>query len=294
MSEVRGLLLIESPLHGQVQVPLRQTFTVGSSIESDIVLADVALAPSHLRLGTDDTLDIWLEALEGDILLDEGKCLSPGMSLVLRRTTHFSVGKVPFRVELSGIEEMPAPVLKRRSRISTTSAILLAGICGFCAFATTEGSSVSAHALSLGMLSSKPVLTQAEQQISKPLSHPQVLAELHRLNLDAVTLDSLGDGALRATGTISETERPQWAEFKTWVDSQSSGKLVLVDAVANDGKLPKLAIQSAWLGDVPYIIDGSGDKLFVGANIGDGWTIGSIEPGRVNVSRARRHASIRF
>ncbi|MGI9498677.1 MAG: SctD/MshK family protein, partial [Geminicoccaceae bacterium] len=54
---------------------------------------------------------------------------------------------------------------------------------------------------------------------------------------------------------------------------------------------PKLAIEAVWAGDDPYLVAG-GRRFFVGAAIGDGWTIGRIGAGEITFKRGDRSFSL--
>ncbi|MGI4793820.1 MAG: SctD/MshK family protein [Janthinobacterium lividum] len=286
-----GTLIIQSSLHGKIRIPLGQTLVIGRSVASDIVVADASLASSHIRLDINDFPIIRLEALDADISFGNNGRLAAGDTCVLSKSTDFYAGEVAFNFELHGVVDDPPSVVTRNRLLP---ALLIALILGSAILSTTEGSPLLSEATQTGAASPLSLSVDIEPRSSDLPMALRANAELKHLELDGIALDSLSDGAMRASGALFEAQASRWADFKKWLDAQSSGKLVLVDTVTTGSKLPSLAIQSAWLGEAPYVIDGQGDKLFVGADIENGWIIQSIEPGRVNLRRGRQQMAVRF
>ena len=51
---------------------------------------------------------------------------------------------------------------------------------------------------------------------------------------------------------------------------------------------------AVWAGASPYVVDDHGDKLFIGAAIGGGWTIQAIQAGNVVVQNGQQKVAIRY
>ena len=119
-------------------------------------------------------------------------------------------------------------------------------------------------------------------------------ARLDQQHLGSVAVETLPDGSYRAIGKLAPQEAPAWHDTTRWFDEGSAGRVVLIDRVTVAAAVPPLAIQSAWVGAQPYVIDGAGQKLFVGAVVADGWTIEGIEAGRVTVKRQGQRLAVTF
>jgi len=55
-----------------------------------------------------------------------------------------------------------------------------------------------------------------------------------------------------------------------WFDTAATGRAVLVDRVNVAAAAASLQVQAVYTGLTPYVIDGEGQKLFIGASLPDG------------------------
>ncbi|MGI9505529.1 MAG: SctD/MshK family protein, partial [Geminicoccaceae bacterium] len=92
----------------------------------------------------------------------------------------------------------------------------------------------------------------------------------------------------------AEPERlADWQTIRVWFDSTFGQNVLLVAAVdaVENREPPALAIEAVWSGDDPYLIAG-GKRFFVGAAIGDGWTIERIDGSEITFKRGNRTFSL--
>ena len=276
-------LLIQSAIHGELRVPLAGAMAVGRALSADVVLGDASLAGMHFRLGT--VGGVVVEAVGGELVFEDGQRLAPGQSRTLSKTTGFHAGTVPMQLEMPGVVRASAPKTGRLHLLIATATVAL--IASAAMAITNVAASPAQQAAATPNIVSKAKVAQESLL-------PLILAELRARNLDAIQIEQTVEGSYKATGAIDHAAQTLWQEVKHWSDSAFAGQAVLVDAVSVGSKMPVLSVQSAWLGDAPYIIDGGGQKLFSGAVIADGWTIEGIEAGKIRVRRQAQHVVIRF
>ena len=119
-------------------------------------------------------------------------------------------------------------------------------------------------------------------------------ARLADAGLDAVTAAQGSDGTLMLAGVIPPAREPALRDVQRWFDGASGARTVLVSTVRVAAEKPPLAIQAAWTGADPYVIDGAGQKLFVGAGLPEGWSVLSIASGTVLLERGARRLAVHF
>jgi type III secretion protein D len=276
-------LTILSTLHGEIRQSLPDVLSVGRAITSDIVLGDLGVGATHLQLRCGP--DICLTAVDEPVGLEGFPRLGKGESRSFNNSFACFLGSVRLEVAVD------ASIARRRVGIGRWAALSVVGL--FCVGSAAVAMS-SRPSPQPSQLPSPPAPLGAK---SAPAQHPSaelLKAELARRNLSAITLESLPEGAHRATGTITSTDQPNWQDMKQWADQAFAGRVLLIDRVTVGANHPVLAIQSAWIGDVPYIIDGAGEKLFAGAVISDGWIIDSIEANRVFLRRQGQRMAVKF
>ena len=282
------ILFVESDLHGQIRMSLPQTFSIGRAISSDLVLADPSMAERHVILSKEDVA-VRVEAVDGSVTFADGHSLNPGEAHQITETTCFWAGALEMRIELPGLvlPSKPKTSVSRRlvSRL-IASVVLVGAIFGTAAFAVASRPAL----VTLAPLIAAP----APSEVDAGRVRQSILSELVRRGLGSIEIETLAEGSNRATGSISSRDAPKWHAAKLWADGEFGASVMLIDQVSVSVKAPVLAVQSAWLGDMPHIIEGSGEKLFVGAVLSDGWVIEGIEPGRVLVRRQSQHLAVRF
>ena len=279
---VTGALVVESAVHGRIRVPLSPgTIAIGRAISSDLVLGDSSVGGTHFRLHVGSTLS--LEAVDQPLVFTGARVIAPGQTSVVEQATGFSAGEVSMHLDIvCPPVNRPNPAWQRIA----ASAVLLA-FAGSAAYAFAGRAPLPGTAIA-------PLVEVPRQEAASLLDLAALQARLDQQHLGSVAIEALPDGSYRATGKVAPQEAAAWHDATRWFDEGSAGRVVLIDRVTIAVATPPLAIQSAWVGATPYVIDGAGQKLFVGAVVADGWTIEGIEAGRVTVKRQGQRLAVTF
>ena len=304
--------------HGaRVTLPLGSA-RVGSDLGNDIVVSDL---PGGTSFRLDQTAGaISLQAEETGVSLPGDVMLHPGQSRSCSGEVSFACGGIAFRVVGLKPSMVTKPASKRMSR-TLARRVALAAVLAI-AFVTLMPGLESVPAAG-GRLSHNPLpaalMTSASAAISTDVTGavpavspklqamvvapsantPAQLATLLRQRLvasglDAVALVTQPDGSLEAKGQVSPQREVAWRDVSRWFDGVAGGRLVLVDQVRFAVEAPPLALQAVWPGRHPYVIDGDGEKLFVGTVLSSGWTISGISADRVLIKRGDQLQAVRF
>lgn len=286
------LFVLEGPNAGTVQKLSPAAYRVGSGLESDIVLADEALAPVHGLIDI-DRHRVRIEPLAGTMTVPgRTGLLEPGGAVTLPLPAELTLGSS--RIVLRSPVE--ATVGGSRLRAVTVTAALLVILGGLSGIALSSGGS--------GGGSDGPAVDQAAApEAGKPAVQTAALApvvprqqtpqEALQARIDAsglggITLAAKGSRIV-ASGRLSPAEMAQWREIQAWFDRTFASSALLASEVttgAGSGA-PELVIQAVWTGDNPYLITHTGSKYFEGADLGGGWSVDSIRADAVTLrSRA--------
>jgi type III secretion protein D len=237
-----------------------------------------------------------LHAIEGPITLANGKSIPPGNSTSFDKSARFTCGGIAFHLHASNAV---SPRLEIRAPFKAVVASS-AGVLALLALAVTlHAASPSSATLSnsseiTGSLAASVGHTKTVSIHEPSLMLPSLQRLLKDKGLDTVVLTTRADGAIEARGLILPQQKAAWQEIGHWFDSWAAGRTVLVDSVSVSVEEQPLALQSVWPGPNPYVIDGSGGKLFVGSVLANGWTISSIERTRVLMRRGDQTIAVKF
>ncbi len=268
------LLDVTDGLHAGAQLPLDGEFhTIGSDVESDIVLRDEGVAPSHARLRLSGS-SVEIEAFGGDVVLERG--------LVPRG--HGQKCRLPLSARIGG-----AAVRIARQRQDTERSffprVLGLGLIGLAGIFVL---SVAANQLSMAdakqapqtlALTAPPAGTEASagSEASVAAATQDLTRKIEEAGIGP--LDVLaGDGRISVSGTVPKDKSQAWANVRAWFDQTHGAKLMLTSAVTVAGAeaAPRLALQAIWFGNRPYVITADGARYHEGAFIENGWSIAEI------------------
>ena len=290
-------LIVEGGLHrtAVAQVPVGG-ISVGSDAGSAIVVSDLPAA-SAFRL-TWDRRAILLEAVECDAAVN-GRRLARGRSRVIKRASTFTSGGIAFRLEWPQAPvATSAPAWRRQS--------FAAGVA--CTIALTATAAlVAAPSWPPGPRLAGPpqvaaVSLPAASELAPPVkpvhSGVALLGDFRRqlasAGLDGISVDLQPDGGFAASGRILPVKGEAWRAAVRWFDGAAKGRAALLDRVEVTNAATALQIQAVYTGLTPYVIDGEGQKLFLGASLPDGSVIQTIESRRVVVKRGDQLVAVRF
>lgn len=126
----------------------------------------------------------------------------------------------------------------------------------------------------------------------------QRIADEFAARLQSAGLEGLDiaaeDGVLRATGTIAPEQSDIWQQQRAAFEAEFGQSLPLIARIEQGDPVPVLAIASVWLGKIPEIRTKAGAVLREGDQTGDGWTVGAIARGEIQLNRDGRQITVRF
>lgn len=286
-------LVVETGVHRAARCPIRAgRHRVGPEPEDAIVVSDLDNGFAiDLRSN-----GLYLCAGTMPIDLADGRRVKPGRDSRCAGTVRFSRGDVAFRLE------MPAASRSRASRFNFVGRLFgFAG--GVLATATVSAVVLSraapyAHApisptASLGA-SPAPLAARPSGPSQQSSLRNELRAHLDALGLQSVATAVEPDGAIEVKGEISPKEEPAWRDVSRWFDAKAKGRAVLVDSVRVVTLAPPLAVRAVWTGRNPYVVDGDGERHFVGSVLATGWVVDAIESRQVVMRRGGQVVSVRY
>ncbi|WP_407158252.1 hypothetical protein [Bradyrhizobium sp. STM 3557] len=297
--DASAVLVVESGVHQTASAALvAGRNRVGHSGEDDIVISD-------LRDGACFALEngshgIVLHAIDGPIEISGRRTLKPGQSRRCANDARFRSGGVAFRLEIApsvpdaNVESMRAGSSLRMPILAaaTLAAVALAGFVSFRpAPAVLQSNDETETTGSIPAASSRDGSSVRQKQLSALESLRQHLATV---DLGALALTARPDGAIEARGEISREQEAAWRDVEHWFDGIVNGQVVLVNAVSVGATPKPLAVQAVWPGQNPYVIDGDGNKHFIGSVLPSGWTVAAIDESHVLVKRGQQTLAVRF
>ncbi|MDX8515932.1 SctD/MshK family protein [Mesorhizobium captivum] len=267
---------------------IKPLYTIGSSMESDIVLRDAGIAPTHARLRRKGG-QIEIEAVGGDVTLATGETIREGHGSRCRLPVAITLGDA--RIQLAGPQRAP-----NRWSLSNRP-FLVAGAVLFAVFAI----SIAANGFSFA----KPDLgektssipggeltrmafvgdtgrnvmddSSPEQMQSAAEAESQLKQRLEQSGISTLTVQR-SPGRLVVTGLVPNDKSGAWTETQSWFDQAFGARTPLVSNVmiGNAEQAPRLTLQAIWYGERPYVIAADGARYHEGAFTNDGWTIKHI------------------
>jgi hypothetical protein len=294
-----AMLFVEGGVHRAAAVPLPAGETaVGADAASAVVVSDLP-APNAFRLKWDGR-SIRLASVDCDAIVN-GKVLARGGERKIKQSSRFICGNVAFRLELPPAE-ITAP---RRTPWGFAAGVALALTATLVAAPAwpppMRFSDVSRDSTGALPPVAASVSGKAASAPVKPFRDVQALVgdmrrQIASAGLDGISVDLQSDGAIAASGRILPAKGDAWHAALRWFDTAALGRAVVVDHVdiSAAAAAASLQVQAVYTGHTPYIIDGDGEKLFVGATLADGGVIQAIESQRVLVKHGDRLAAVRF
>ena len=286
-------LVVESGLHrtASCRIPIGET-RVGAALDTDVGVSDLGVPVGFVIRRTAGA--VRLAAVDANLDFN-GKALRPGRERALGRTTTFTSGGVRFRLEVS-----KADASSRHARV--VAGVVIGAAAFTLAFATHTASLPDLDGLGRAAseaTSAIPTVPSPTSASAKPEpSIAELLGGLRRqvssAGIETLAFRQQADGAIAAVGTIAPPQKAAWHEIGRWFDAEARGRFVLVDDVKVADPAPVLQIQAVWPGRNPYVVDGNGQKLFVGSILSSGWVIRSIDKSRVLIQRDEQIVAVRF
>jgi type III secretion protein D len=324
-------LVVRSGLHLGVRQSLAAgTYLVGRSMDADVVLMDPGLAPVHARLALDsDGCEV--ESTASDVVLN-GVRVETGEARMVGYPADIYLNNVHVRCTSGRTSDRRRSAFMRNALGSTVG--LLAAVLVFrglptgtdkaaaggdltsrqtpwstgcepaCLIKGTDNraATLPPAPLEAVALSTPPAASdrpRSNRLVSPPMAVPAAAEALRQQLLTAglmaieVTADAT---AITAKGTIDPSALAAWRDIEQWFDRTFGISVVLTSQVEAKSVRPSapLTVQAIWAGSGSYVIDGRGQKLFVGALASDGWMIERIEQSRVVLRRGADTLAVRL
>ena len=301
-------------------------YTIGSSIDADIVLMEADIEPLHAMIDASGP-ELQIEALAGEISLG-AETYPAGARHTIATPLRMTIGAV--QLQLRGPNDSSSQ--SRRgvfgTSISRSRLLVGAGLVGIASV------SLMVHSLADVSISQTAVALQADLQQAllasparastssrvesskegaahQPESNinplvpdlaldavkaaaDEMRAEVERAGLLNVLIEP-GSGIVAATGTIDPKAAAQWQTVQRWFDERFEGDITLVNGVSvRAEKVPgSLSIEGVWRGPHPHLLI-RGQKYLEGATLDGGWSIERIEAEKVLLRREGKLVAVRY
>jgi hypothetical protein len=288
------LLEVTDGLHAGAQLALDGEFhSIGSSVESDIVLRDEGVAPSHARLRLSGS-SVEIEAFGGDVLLEKG-VVPQGHGQKCRLPVNARIGGAMVRI---GHQQQGA----ERSFLSRTLAMTLIGLVGvfILSVVANQLSMADAKHVPKALAAALPATgTEASAATGSDESVAVATRDLARkieeAGIGPLDID-VDDGRISVSGTVPKDRSQGWANVQAWFDQTHGAKFMLASTVAVAGAeaAPHLALQAIWYGNRPYIITADGARYHEGAFIENGWSVKRIGEDALILGKDGATISLRY
>ncbi len=262
-------------------------YRAGSAVCNDIVLLGLGVADTHFLLEVSEAA-IRIEADEAPLAIPgRRRGLPVGASpLLCSKPLRFAAGDTQFLLDPAGATP---PARKRRVRLVLALPIVACGML-LVASGTAPASimAVAPQPTPIRDTAARPAPPSTDEILD------QLRAKLHAARLDSVQPVSAADGSVALTGTVPPAQEPPLRAVQRWFDAAFGARLVLVDGVKVANEPPPLAVRAAWTGAEPYVIDGAGQRLLLGARLPSGWVVAAIAEDCVTLQRDGRTLAVHF
>ncbi|XSC45540.1 SctD/MshK family protein [Bradyrhizobium sp. RDT10] len=300
-------------------------YTIGSSVDADIVLMEADVEPLHALIDATGP-EIQVEALAGRISVGAQKHLATGARQAVATPLRMNIGDV--QLHFSRADDLnpqsqggPFGASTSRSRllmgvglVSIVSiALMMHSMADVPISQTTGALHGDVRPVLLASTANVPDIAPAEVT---PAAVPReregganvpdlasdkvkaaadaMRAEVERMGILNVLVEP-GVGIVAATGTIDPKAAAQWQTVQRWFDERFEGDITLVNGVSiKTEKVPvSLSIEGVWRGDHPHLLI-RGQKYLEGAMLDGGWAIERIESEKVLLRREGKLVAVRY
>jgi hypothetical protein len=300
-------------------------YTIGSSMDADIVLMEADVEPLHALIDASGP-ELQVEALAGRISIGAQKYLASGARQTVATPLRMNIGAVQLHFSRTGD---PSPQSQGglfgasmpRSRllmgvglVSIVSIGLMMHSLADVPIAQTVGalradqrqtllaSAANTLDIPLADVATGTALRERGGGLSIPdlasdtvkAAADAMRAEIERMGILNVVVEP-GAGIVAATGTIDPKAAAQWQNVQRWFDERFEGDITLVNGVTvKTEKVPvSLSIEGVWRGTHPHLLI-RGQKYLEGAMLDGGWAIERIEPEKVLLRREGKLVAVRY
>lgn len=284
-------LTVMAGLHRGVSLVLDEPgCSIGSGASASLVLGDSGIADEHLRLRFAGR-QLIVEATGGDVaVIDEGREIAVERGRGYRAHFPLEITLGQARVRLAGAEpDAPTPPVWYGKPQWLVAALFMLACAGAVAMLQERPQAVSPNLT--GPVAEAPIAAD------QPLSLEEIRADLAQRAEASGLADvafSVADGQLFASGSYAPDRQAAWNALQRHFDSHYASRHLLHRAVTAEALEadPQVKFQAVWLGENPYVINASGERLFPGAPVADGWVIERIAADQVLLARGERRFAL--
>jgi type III secretion protein D len=282
------VLDVTGGLHRNTDLVLNgAVWRIGSAPDDDVVLLDPGVEPHHAILRRDGAA-FEIEALGGEVIVAEGTAIAPGFAGRFRPPVSFALGGAELRLRNG------EP--KRRAMGIAVAALAVAVLILVGRLVPWNGAqdSIGRSTEDAG----RQVNASDVVGVPEPDRIGTALIALQS-RLATAALSSLHAraeaGRLIVAGTLAARQSAQWEEIDRWFDATFAGTPPLVvDVQSAEVEKPAVVLKAVWSGARSFIVTEDGVMYFQGDGLPEGWTIASIEPGRVVLTRAGESVTLTY
>ena len=300
-------------------------YTIGSSVDADIVLMEADVEPLHAVIDASGP-EIQVEALAGRISVGAQKYLASGARQIVAMPLRMNIGDVQLhfsRADDSGPQSRGGLFGASASRSRLLMGVALVSIVSIGLMMHSMADEPISQTTGAFRGDVRPVLLASTANMADIVpaevaqaavvrvreggpSVPDLAsdkvnaaadamrAEVERMGILNVMIEP-GVGIVAATGTIDPKAAAQWQTVQRWFDERFEGDITLVNGVSiKTEKVPvSLSIEGVWRGDHPHLLI-RGQKYLEGAMLDGGWAIERIEAEKVLLRREGKLVAVRY
>lgn len=279
------LLSVRKGRHQGASVSIdRRHFTIGSSLESDVVLTDRGVAAAHVsitRTGSGLTDRIAVEVLADDVIVG-GEAPPPGVTSIVTLPTDIHIADSVVHIEGG----------QAKATVSTLTKLVPVGI----AVGALLGLLVPLlpSVLTTLLPGNSPVLSRGTGEVIGEETLALVRARIAAAGLGPGIEVNARGSAVVVRGQLGEADFGRWRTLKSALIGEGlvgSGLLDLVSP-ASAGALANGVLAAVVMQPVPTVIGMDGRRAKVGEVLADGWMVKEISGEAVVLERGQQISRI--
>lgn len=200
------------------------------------------------------------------------------------------------RIQRLSLHRQQKPLGLKRGSVMTSLGIVTLGIIGLYQLGNSDkaGASITASALhSTALL--HPQAAEAALMLAELSASPAeaLRAQLRQAGLEGLQVEDAGNH-LVVSGSFGAQQHSDWQTVQRWFDQRYGSHQVLISNATPsvEPNRPAFRFQAVWLGDNPYVINATGERLYPGAAISEGWILAEIAADGLTLRRGADEMSL--
>lgn len=200
------------------------------------------------------------------------------------------------RIQRFSLRRQEKPLGLKRGSVMTSLGLVTLGIIGLYQLGNSDkaGASITASALhSTAIL--HPQAAEAALMLAELSASPAeaLRAQLRQAGLEGLQVEDAGNH-LVVSGNFSAQQHSDWQTVQRWFDQRYGSHQVLISNATPsvEPDRPAFRFQAVWLGDNPYVINATGERLYPGAALSEGWILAEIAADGLTLRRGADEMSL--